>query len=206
MFVLVHRAKLLPDPGRASADAVARLADEVRGTLDFARRVGEMRRTPDAAALWGRIYPALTADKPALLGKLLARSEAHVTRLSALSALSARGGEVDVGHLESALAWWDYVEDSTRLIFAGRTGSRIADRIAGALLPGEGKTLEELRRELFTGHVGSADLTAALNLLRELGHVTIERDNSTKGRPAVIVTRVDPAPAADAQGVSDDAA
>jgi hypothetical protein len=205
MFVSVHRAKLLPVPGRASADAVARLADEVRGTLDFARGVGEMRRTPDAAALWERIYPALTADKPALLGKLLARSEAHVTRLSALYALSAWRGEVDVAHLESALAWWDYVEDSTRLIFAGRTGSRIADRIAGALLPGERKTLEELRRELFAGHVGSADLTAALNLLRELGHVTIERDDSTKGRPAVIVTRVDPAPAADAQGVSDDA-
>lgn len=202
LFVLAHRAKLLADPGRASTDAVARLADDVRATLKWGRTITDIRRTPAAAALWERIYPALTADKPGLLGKLLARSEAHVTRLAGWYAVTSHSDRVDIQHLESALALWDYVEESTRVIFAGRSGNRIADRIAGALLLGERKTLEELRRELFAGHLGSADLADALKLLRELGLVTIERDDTTKGRPAVIVTRA----TADPQQVSHDAA
>jgi len=202
LFVLAHRAKLLPDPGRAHCGTVARLADDVRDALVWARTGTEIRRTPAAAMLWERIYPALTADKPALLGKLLARSEAHVIRLAALYALTSRAELVDVQHLESALALWDYVEESTRAIFAGRTGNRVADRIIGALLPGEAKTLEELRRELFSGHVGSADLADALTLLRDLGKVTIKRDDTTGGRAAVIVTQVDTTPARDEQAAS----
>jgi hypothetical protein len=206
LFVLARRAKLLPNPDRAPADAVGRLADEVRDILQWARTVGEVRRTPAAAALWEKIYPILTAEKPALLGKLLARSEAHVTRLSALFSLSSRSERVDVQHLESALALWDYIEESTRAIFAARTGNRVADRINGALLPGERKTLEELRREIFAGHVGSADLTGALKLLRDLGEISIGRDEDTGGRAAIIVTRMDSSAANDAQGAGDEAA
>lgn len=206
LFVLAHRAKLLPEPGRAPADTVARLADAVRDTLKWACTVTEIRRTSAAAALWRTIYPALTADKPALLGKLLARSEAHVTRLAALYALTSRSERVDVEHLESALALWDCVEESTRAIFAGRTGNRIADRITAALLPGERMAVEELRRNVFSGHVGGAELADALKLLRDLGKVTIERDDTTGGRSAVIVTRVDTTPAGDEQGASDAAA
>lgn len=203
LFVLVHRARLLPNPGRAPADAIARLVDDVRETLDFARRVAEIHRTPAAAELWGRIYAPLTADKPALLGKLLARSEAHVTRLAALYALTSESPRVDVAHLESALALWDYVEESTRIIFTGRTGNRVADRIAAALLPGEQKTLDELRRELFSNHIGSADLSEALKLLRDSAKITTERDNCGGGRPRVIVTRVEPETA---EGTSDETA
>jgi hypothetical protein len=197
LFVLANRSKLLPNPGRAPRDTVARLSDRVREALERGRGVGEIERTPHAAELWDRIYPALTAEKPGLLGKLLARSEAHVTRLAALYALVAGVARVDVEHLESALALWDYVEASTQEIFRARSGDRVADRILSAMLPGEAMTLEELRREVFSGHVGSADLLTAMTTLRDLGMVVIERDDTTGGRPRIVVTRGDPAQVTD---------
>jgi len=145
MFVLTHRARLLPNPTRARSEAVEALIDDLRDALDFARRVGEIRRTSRAAALWEGLYPDLTRDQPGLVGKLLARSEAHVTRLSCLYAVVSRSDVIDVEHIKAALALWDYVEASTRAIFAGRSGDDAADRIRAEMLPGQSLTLRELR-------------------------------------------------------------
>lgn len=188
MFVTVHRQRLLPEPGRPPAEAVARLAEVVAQLLDGARRVGEMRRTPAGAELWRRIYPRLTADQPGLLGQLLARSEAHVTRLSMLYALLDAASTIDVPHIDSALAYWDVVEKSTRTIFAGRTGNRVADRLRVGMLSGESMTVEEIRRAVFSGHVTAAELIDALALLRDLGEVVMSTE-PTGGRPSLVVTR-----------------
>ncbi|MGE3993581.1 MAG: hypothetical protein AB7F49_37465, partial [Pseudorhodoplanes sp.] len=182
--------------GRPPAEAVARLAEVVAQLLDRARRVGELRRTPAAADAWRRIYPRLTADQPGLLGQLLARSEAHVTRLSMLYALLDAANTIDLPHIDSALAYWDVVEQSTRTIFAGRTGNRVADRLRAGMLPAEHMTVEEIRRAVFSGHVTAAELIDALALLRDLGEVVIATE-ATGGRPCIVVTRT---------GVQDDSA
>ena len=190
MCVLVHRAKLLANPGRASPAAVDVLVDGVRETLAFARTVGEMRRTPAAAALWGHIYPTLTADRPGLLGQLLARSEAHVTRLSALYALSAQQAEIDVEHLEAALALWDYIEASTEIVFGDRTGNEVADRIRSEMAPGESLTLSEIRERIFADHISSNRLSDAIKLLVAMGDCRVTTE-PTGGRPSTVVTRAE---------------
>jgi len=189
LFVLVNRAKLLPDPGRAPADAVARLVREVREVLDFARQVGEIRRTRAAAAVWEHLYPELTREQPGLLGNLLARSEAHVARLSALYALSARREQVDVEHLQAAVALWEYAEQSTAIIFADRSGDPTADKLLAALKPDRSMTVEEIRSEIFANHVDKARLDNALNVLEYRGQVRLVK-RQTGGRACTVVTRI----------------
>ncbi|MFN8624402.1 MAG: hypothetical protein U0587_00200 [Candidatus Binatia bacterium] len=77
-------------PDRAPAAAVNQLVAELREILDAARQVDEIRRTPEAAATWKRIYPDLTRERPGLLGKLLARSEAHTGRRPASALLDRK--------------------------------------------------------------------------------------------------------------------
>ena len=87
--------------------------------------------------VWREVYGELSRDQPGLLGKLLARSEAHVVRLSALYALISGSHTVKVEHLQSALALWDYSEASVRSIFGQRTGREGADRIVADPQPDE---------------------------------------------------------------------
>jgi hypothetical protein len=190
LFVLTHRAKLLANPGRAAERDIAPLVDEVREALRRARQVEYIRRTAAADRLWEAIYPRLTADHPGLLGQLLARSEAHVVRLSALYALCAQSQEIDVEHLNSALALWDYIEASTRIIFGERTGDDTADRLRSELLPGQSLTIREVREQVFSNHISAARLNAALRLLKDLGEITVDTEK-TDGRPRTVITRVD---------------
>jgi hypothetical protein len=198
-FALIDRAKLLPRPGSADSSAVSALVATVRDVLAAARDVRVMRFTPAAEALWDAVYPSLTADHPGLIGSLLARSEAHVLRLSALFALCARSsGEIDEEHLRSALAFFHYIDESTKRIFAERSGNDTADRIRDGLTVGQSMTLTEIRSRLFSNRVTANALEAALQHLAAEGLVGVTK-NETGGRPEVLVTRTDPATRADSE-------
>ena len=102
--------------------------------------VGHIPRTEAAERIWCTLYldeAGLAARRPGLLGALLARGPAHITRLALLFALLAKARAVDVDHLTAACAWWDYCVASTEIIFADRTGNDTADRIRAELVPGQ---------------------------------------------------------------------
>jgi hypothetical protein len=191
LFTACDRVREIANPPRLDEAVRGRLVVEVQAILAHAKDIGCIRRTPRAAELWKDLYPELSKGRPGLVGTLLARGPAHVTRLSTLFALLDRTCEVDVPHLTSAAAWWEYNVKSVEIIFAGRTGSDAADRIKAEMLPGESLTLTEIREGLFANHIGSGSLRDALALLRDLGDVALgERD--TGGRRAVVVTRLNP--------------
>jgi hypothetical protein len=112
-----------------------------------------------------------------------------VARLSALFAVLGRAPAIDVAHLESAFAWWDYCTRSVEIIFGDRTGNSVADRLRGEILPGAAMQLEAIRREIFAGHVTDARLKDALELLVELGEFRLRKEE-TAGRPKIIVERL----------------
>ncbi len=190
IVILTHRERKLPNPGRAPSSQVAALASQVRRSLDFAREVSEIRRSRDAERLWGEVYEQLTEDKPGLIGKLLARSESHVLRLSALYALYARSPHIDTDHLLSALALWDYSEASVHSIFGQRTGRPGADRILTGMMVGEELNLTQVRSQIFSNHISQAGLDLDLRLLEELGLIRTQI-RKTGGRPELLVTRID---------------
>ncbi len=192
IVVLTHRERKLPNPGRAPAGAVRDLVAQVQRSLVFARNISEIRRGPDAERLWGEVYEKLTEDQPGLTGKLLARSESHVLRLSALYALYAQSKTIETQHLLSALALWDYSEASVRRIFGQRTGRPGADRIIAGMMVGEELNHTELRSEIYSNHVSQADLDEDIRLLEKLGMVQTRIREDTGGRPQLLITRTDP--------------
>jgi hypothetical protein len=188
LFTAVQRMRALPEPAPLPASVLASLVRQVQDIITFAQGVGVMERTPAARALWHDRYPVLTLDRPDLAGALLARGPGHVTRLSMLFALLTLAPCVDVAHLESALAWWEYCCQSVDIIFGDRTGNATADRLRTELLPGQEMSLDGVRREIFAGHVTDARLKDAIELLVNLeGWQT--RMEATNGRPRFLLRR-----------------
>ena len=188
VFVAVQRTGELPEPSPLPAAVLAPLVAQVRAVVTTAQGIDLVERTPAARALWRERYPTLTIDRPDLTGALLARGPGHVTRLATLFALLTPAPCVDVGHLESALAWWDYCVRSVEIVFGDRTGNATADRLRAELLPGQEMSLDGVRREIFAGHVTDARLKDAIELLTSLeGWQT--RIEATNGRPRFLLKR-----------------
>ena len=180
-WLLVRRSKFLPEPLPFEGEGVREVADRLAGCLDHARKVGEIRRTPEARALWARVYRDLSDARPGLAGAILARGEAIVLRLSALYALLDQRQEVDVAHLQAALELWAYCERSVDFIFGDAVGDPIADTIYRALTQNGAMSRTQIS-ELLGRHVSADRIAHALQTL-----VTAARARSyereTGGRP-----------------------
>lgn len=189
IFVYVERERILPNPRRAPEAERQRLARALREVLARARDIDQVRFADDTERAIAAIYPKLSAHRPGLLGALLERGPAHVRRLAMIYAMLEAKAVVEPSHLKSALAFWDVAEASVRIIFGGRTGSDTLDRILLEMLPGEALSLEEIRRDLFSGHLSAGKLRDALALGVELGELALGEERGS-GRPAVTVTRL----------------
>jgi hypothetical protein len=188
LFIAVQRARVLPEPAPLPGSVLAPLVEQVRAVVTAAQGIDVVARTPAARTLWCERYPTLTVDRPDLTGALLARGPGHVTRLATLFALLTPAPCVDVEHLESALAWWDYCQQSVAIIFGDRTGNATADRLRAEMLPGQEMSLDAVRRDIFAGHVTDARLKDAIELLRALEGWE-SRIEATNGRPRFLLRR-----------------
>jgi len=129
LWACVRRSKRLPDGGYIPAADFDRLAAHLKLAVEFANSLGdlEIRRDPEAKALWHSIYADLSEGKPGLFGAVTSRAEAQVMRLACIYALLDRETEVRKVHLEAALAVWNYCEASARYIFGDALGDPLAD-------------------------------------------------------------------------------
>ncbi len=184
LFLCVRRSKYLPHGGALGEAAVEALALRIREALRSARRLSAVRRDAEANAMWEAVYPALTADRPGMLGAITARAEAQVLRLSLLYALLDGSPAIRPPHLEAALALWQYAEDSARVVFGDATGDPVADRVLAALRANGPMAQGELV-DLFGRHVSGAKLNRALEALVAAGMVRSSRAE-TGGRPRTI--------------------
>jgi hypothetical protein len=182
LWLCVQRSKFLPDGGDWSHLDLDPLISRLKSTVEFARSVGEMRRDPEARAMWHAVYSQLSGERPGLFGSLTSRAEAHALRLSCIYALLDGSAEIRGCHLEAALALWKYCEDSTQIIFGDALGNLVADRIMEALRRApEGLTKDDLRG-LFGRHRKSEEIGAALRILNERELARSEK-SETGGRP-----------------------
>lgn len=181
LWFLVKRSKCLPEGGALSREDFNGMGQALRGALEAARNIGEMRRDDDARKLWASIYPTLSGERRGLTGSLLARAEAHVLRLSMIYALLDQSPVIRVPHLEAALAVWDYAEASALLIFGNATGDWVADRIQSALK--DGPMTETDIRDLFLRNVKAERIQTALKILLAMCRIKEEKVE-TGGRPA----------------------
>jgi hypothetical protein len=186
LVVWSERSKLLPNGGRVDPSIRAKLIGDTRSAIEFARGVREMRRTEAAEQRWAELYPELTRDLPGLLGAAGGRRHVHVMKLALLYALLDHRREINVEHLNAALAAWTYCQDSLVEVFGDSTGDRLADKVLNVLRDAapEPLSLKQLRDA--TGRNYTAEQTgAALNALATFG--LAEREPTAtggRGRPA----------------------
>ena len=183
LLFCVRRSKLLPEGGSIDDVNWQPLLARLRAAIDTARRAGRLRFDEHARRRWWELYPLLTEPDAGLAGAVCARAEAHVVRLSLLYARLDQAQQIQLPHLQAALALWEYAAASARWVFGDSLGDPLADEIYRALLEEpEGLTRSQLR-DLFSRNRRSKDIGQALDRLAATGRVHAERLHQ-RGRPA----------------------
>lgn len=178
----VRRSKTLPEGGRVDEAALASAAAKIKAAAAFARTEGAVGRDAAAREVWYAVYPELTADRPGMIGNLLARAESHVMRLSLIYALLDRSPVIRPEHLAAAVAVWEYADRSARYVFGESLGDPLADELL-RLLRGspDGLTRTDISNSLgrhqLAGRIGHA-----LGLLLQHG-LAHPRSIPSGGRP-----------------------
>jgi hypothetical protein len=163
----VRRSKFLPEGGEDVDTSV--IVTRLHRVLEAARNRGRVRRNDEARELWASVYQKLADQPKGLKGSLCSRAEAHVLRLSLTYALLDGAGEIQVQHLQGALAVWDYCERSIASIFAGRLGDPEAEKILASVKTGA-KTISELHA-VFGRNRTSEWLLAKLAAMMKAGYL-----------------------------------
>jgi hypothetical protein len=178
----VKRSRLLPEGGNLPQNALEGVVKQVQGALKFAATTQEIKRDSEAREMWLAAYPALTADRPGLLGSILARSEAQTMRVALIYALLDCSAVIQRRHLEAALAVMDFVTASAEWIFGELYGEPDADKILEALRESvDGLTRTQIS-DLFKRHRTQPEIEAALRTLESAQLAYAELQN-TDGRP-----------------------
>jgi hypothetical protein len=176
----------LPHGGNLSDEDVSKLAVLIKDKIEVVKQIGRVQMTEAAKEAWTNVYPDLSAERPGMLGAVTARSEAQTIRLALVYALLDGVGEIDVKHLNAALALWEYCEASAEYIFGDMLGDPLADEITVALRQaGSAGMTRTAIRDLFGRNQSSDRIGAALALLVTNGRARMET-RATGGRPAEI--------------------
>ncbi len=182
LFVACRRVRLLPEGGDPDPLAGSDLPDRLARHLRRGARRGELRLSEAARADWHDIYLSMAVAEDGLVGGLLARSEAHVLRLSMCYALIDGAEVIGVEHLAAGLALHEYSARSVRAIFGAATGNERAEQIYRSLSASGPMTRTDLR-DLFGRNHHKSDIDEALRTLEAAGRAESVRI-VTGGRPA----------------------
>jgi hypothetical protein len=178
---------LLPHGGDLGSEALSYLATRTQEAIQGAKAISLVMMTAAARAAWERVYETLSEGQPGLLGAIVGRAEAQTIRLALLYALLDGKDEIDVEHLQAALAVWQYCEASARHVFGGTLGGSVAEIILAAMRQAgeDGMTRTQIR-DLFGRHRKSAEIDAALASLVAIGKANCITGDVTGGRRAEV--------------------
>lgn len=188
LFGCVRRSRKLPHGADVPQERLEAFAQAIAHRFDLQRqrRLKRIKRSGAASREWEIFYDSVDDDRDGLFGAVTARAEAQVLRLSVAYALLDGADEIDVDHLNAALAVWRYSEMSCRYIFGNRSGSVVADRLlAGIRAAGEDGLDGTQQRRVFSGHINTNDLLRARSELESRGLIVTETID-TGGRPRLI--------------------
>lgn len=188
VWLSVRRSRLVPFPTSPRAAAYPWFAD-LHNAIVEAQQPGELKWSTEAADRWEALYAHLSVrSKPGLLGTLLARTEAQITRFALIYALLDRSTAVELDHLLAAEALWGYAERSVTRIFGESTGDRLADVLRDELVDGA-LDWDTARRSLARS---PADFSDSVALLVSLGLAEVHSvPRSAGGRPRRVITKVE---------------
>ena len=181
LMIWAERQRMMPFPMPTPQGEVEALTDRLIEVLKFAgadrpvdRDVHAMGLTGAAQARYANLYRhELNRDVGSpLVTTLLERRAPMLLRLAMLFALCDLNLEVDVRHIDAALAWIRYWSDSVRFVFSNAEDevraaetSEAARRILAFLAQRQRVTRTDITRECFGGHSTKEQIDAALDEL-----------------------------------------
>jgi len=184
LWVCARRQKEVPFPEPMPENELNGIRQRLVGIISTVRGLDffPIRWTEAAKTAWvEKHYSSLTKDNPGLVGCVINRAEAQVVRLAMVYCLLDGEREISLEHLNAALAFWSYCEQSARLIFHGRetdaTAQKILDALSKTDLTGTGLY------KWFGNHATKSEIENALSGLIASGRVEAVQEK-TKGRPA----------------------
>ncbi len=186
LFVYVKRSKELPEGGRIHEVNFTKMVNSLRDAVEFAKKVGEIKRDADARKIWFKVYPTLSEGKDGLFGAVTARAEAQVMRIACIYALLDKSAIIRKEHLAAALAVWEYSEASAKYIFGDSLGDPVADEINRMLINSPDGLNRTNINKLFSGNRSSNQIGRALGSLLSQGQAYYENHKSDGGRDSEI--------------------
>lgn len=108
-------------PGGGDITVLDPFTDRLKAALEKAKGSGELKRSPQAEALWVSVYPSLKGSGDTV--PHTDRARPYVVRLSLLYALADGAWQIEVAHLQAALAVWEYCRQSALTLFVSSDSS-----------------------------------------------------------------------------------
>src|SRR5262249_23866853 len=124
LWLCIKRANVLPFGGQLDDVDSSAQRKRLREAIAFVEKLSDRRINFDSQArdLWAFEYERLTQGPSGLLGAITARAEAQVVRLALNYALLDCSLLITQEHLNTALAVWDYAQDSAAFLFGDALG------------------------------------------------------------------------------------
>jgi hypothetical protein len=186
LWVATKRTKKIPLPGwidwKRSHPKIVDGLNEILTNINAAA-AREMDWSPEGKVAWQVFYNSIPEADAGIVGPIIARSDAHVLRLTMLYTILDSSCLMTEDHLRAAIAFWRYCERSAQWAFAEKTGNRMADRIFWALQhEPKGITRQQIREECFNEHCTKTTLDLAFATLREaqVAEMKLERTKNAK--------------------------
>jgi Domain of unknown function (DUF3854) len=198
LWFVVKSDKVMPKPRMIGKDKwFDNLTKAVRRA--HSHPAGNVPLAEASLTEWERLYTEeLREDRAGFAGQMIARGSSMVLRLALLYYLldprsgGDSQGDVSQGilpvHLDAAMAVWNYCRESVEMLFRGRSGTFLGDKILELLANGR-MTKDQLNDHLSPKQ--KADAPGVLAGLEAAGHVrkvTVKREGA--GRPATAWERV----------------
>jgi hypothetical protein len=194
LWFAVKSDKVIADPHPLPAGVFTELVEVVRRVA--AHPAVKVPLAGAAMGKWGKeIYPRLRDDLPGMRGALVARAPTMVLRMALIYYLLDRpnaglnrkdaGAGIQPVHLDAALAVWDYCSQSVEILFRGKTGTFLGDKILD-LLRKAGGTLTKKQLNTHLSNEQKRVVGGVLGGLEEAGAIrkVYTASQPCGGRPA----------------------
>jgi hypothetical protein len=179
LMLWAERSEILPFPRTTPQNTVEALANRVIDILEFVRPNLDndglpVTLSPQAQSYYGQLYRGELNDDDAgaRVTTLMERRAPMLLRIAMLFALTDLRLCVDVVHIEAAMAWIRYTNESAKYVFISASDEvkmlqvgELAHRIVAFLELKVQASRSEITVECFQGHESKAHIDAAIERL-----------------------------------------
>ena len=188
LWLFVERSKELPEGGSLDPNDLLNLQKWIRKAVEFARGVGEMKKSDAAKEVWAKAYSELSQGRLGPVGAATSRAEAQAMRLACIYALLDLSEVIESVHINAGLAVCDYSLQSCQYIFDSRIINRnlikLLDHLEQTYPDGLSRT--DIR-DFFNRHKSKEEIESMTSQLHHGGVITPSFRN-TEGRRTTLWT------------------